>query len=836
MKPGDSFHRSGSVRLALVAGLVAISATGCPDNPYKASSWTKKLGGREHERAVQELEQLGDPSAIPDLGETWMDQGRVSVRDLQVIISLARPLKPEEAKEKFVTDYEEKGREASWDKALPFLMAALVQVDEANARLVDGATKAAEAMGEAKIPEGLGGLVSLLYRCKGESPDGKKTFEPPKYDGGKWDCANGALEERELTRKLSQAQIAAIKAMGKYDNEKAGAAAALTMIIGRKPPDHPRTAPGAAEKKALEENYTLFLSASGAAINSLGELKYDSAANTLILSLYKTPELASQLRRALVATGPKAKAELRKVLTGKHPEVEKLFVPAPSPKKNRMDYYCGDKKELPDDQCKPVSLRDFYAALVLGDFYDPDTIPDLLAALDNPPLPAFLDGMEADCAADGECPTQYNSVFDALRKIGAPSAAQRVRSMWMGSGAPAGPAPKKPPGRGAPAAPAAPSGPDLQTKVLAIGAYAFVSRDQVGVDELGKIAADNGAEDLLRKAAAESFARLARDPEDIKVLDVLADKYKKASVEKKKASEGKPKEDADKADKEFAAEKKKNDDAKAKVLAYTRDPNRKADEIKAVAKEAKDAEEKFKLAKKKHRDGTAQFKQLEADAKAYMGFARMFQMHIARIEIAIRCKDDLACYAKTLMMKPDDVVKNLCPTKGAKNCYIDDLDKWSKDERMGLHEGYVERAMLEIGKKGKSANSVKIKRENGTEVDMTDLLLEFVVSDNRIVRQSILLALPKIAKDPCTQCYAKLEAAIKSGQGKVALASLNLETTMLQHYFGWKNGTGGSSSSSSDSGTKTPEAPPPPPKKEPEKKAEPAKPPAKPAGKPPKRR
>jgi hypothetical protein len=236
-----------------------------------------------------------------------------------------------------------------------------------------------------------------------------------------------------------------------------------------------------------------------------------------------------------------------------------------------------------------------YAALVLGDFYDPDTIPDLLAALDNPPLPAFLDGMEADCAADGECPTQYNSVFDALRKIGAPSAAQRVRSMWMGSGTPAGPAPKKPPGRGAPAAPAAPSGPDLQTKVLAIGAYAFVSRDQVGVDELGKIAADNGAEDLLRKAAAESFARLARDADDIKVLDILADKYKNASIEKKKASEGKPKEEADKADKEFAAEKKKNDDAKAKVLAYTRDPNRKADEIKAVAKEAKDAEEKKAL-------------------------------------------------------------------------------------------------------------------------------------------------------------------------------------------------------------------------------------------------
>src|ERR1041384_573841 len=112
--------------LAMLAGLA-----GCPDNPYKAETWTKKLDDpRDAERAVTELEQLGDPSAIDKLGHAWVDQGK-PVRLLQVIISLARPLTPKEAKEKFFTDFEKTGRPANWERALPFLKRALSEVDEA---------------------------------------------------------------------------------------------------------------------------------------------------------------------------------------------------------------------------------------------------------------------------------------------------------------------------------------------------------------------------------------------------------------------------------------------------------------------------------------------------------------------------------------------------------------------------------------------------------------------------------------------------------------------------------------------------------------------------------
>src|ERR1700760_100780 len=103
-------RRNTMTRLAFVAlAIMLASQTGCPDNPYKAKTWTKKLHDpREAERAVTQLEQLGDPSAIPDLGQAWVEQGK-PVRLLQVIISLARPLTPKQAEDTYMTDYAQSG-------------------------------------------------------------------------------------------------------------------------------------------------------------------------------------------------------------------------------------------------------------------------------------------------------------------------------------------------------------------------------------------------------------------------------------------------------------------------------------------------------------------------------------------------------------------------------------------------------------------------------------------------------------------------------------------------------------------------------------------------------
>jgi hypothetical protein len=712
--------------LGRLAGLAVVaSLAGCPDNRYNAETWTKKLTEtREADRAVTELEQLGDPSAIEALGFAWQQQGRPG-RWLQVIISLARPLTPKDADKNNFTDYVSTGRPAHWEAALPFLKKALIEVDESNQRSVDSAVKAAEALGEAKLADGLEALIEI-----GQKP---------------------------VTKKLITAQIASLRAIGKYRADSAQAAAALLKVIDREPPPHPRTAKDQ-NRGQLDEHYTWYLKTTGAAINALAELQVPSAAKTLVLTMFRAPELFPVIRRALVASGPTAAEELRKVLAGTHPEVNQLF------KDKRLATYCGDRNDAPREQCQDVSVRTFYPAVVLGDFYDAKAVPELLAALKDPPLPVAY-------ADDQPTPnTQYNAIFDALRKIGAPEAAAPVRAMWMGD---AGKAGKRGAGPGA-------GDPDLSTRVLAISAYAFLSRDDAGVDELGKLAADNDGDPTLREEAALAFARLARTPRDIALLEGLAQKYREASAKKRAEADGKPKAAAAAADKELEKAKKAVEAARANSLKVSRESQRTIDEIKAAAAAATKADEDFKtVAKKAHRDAVAPFKAADMLAKQYKRYERLFQTHIARIEIAIRCKQDLACYAASLKLTPEQAANNAAP-------YIKDVKQWSKDEQLGLVEANVERAMLELGKRGAKASSY------------TETLLDHAKSDDRLIRQSILLALPKIAALPCRTCEAKLQAAIAAGAGKSTMTDLNLDTTMMKYYFGWAGGNTPSSTTADE--------------------------------------
>jgi hypothetical protein len=711
----------------LLMGLL-VGVAGCPEDRFNYKTWTKKLSdSKESDRAVSELEHLGNPDAIEALGQAWEDQGKPA-RMLQVIISLAPPLTPAEALKTNMTDYVKTGRPASWDKALPFLVKALTEVDEANSRSVESAQKAADALGEAKAEGGLDALIDIA--------------------------------SKPISKKLISAQISAIRAIGKYNGQKGKAVAALIKIIDRDPPDPPKTAkdPDKAKERemyrALEEKYGLFLGVTGAAINALADLQSPEAVKSLVFSMYRTPELFTQVRRALVASGPSAEDALRKILRNESAEVNQLF------KDKHLDTYCGDKNDYKADQCQPVSAKDFYPAVVLGDFYDPKSVPDLLVALGRPAAPQYY----ADDQPSGS--TQYNAIFDALRKIGAAEGADKVRNMWMGGKAP----PPPPHGHGHAAAPAPEAGaPDLTTRILAVGAYPFLTRDDTGVAELGKIAADNAADDNLRTEAATAFARLSHDAADIKILTDLAQKYFDAADKKNKEAAGKPKADADAADKEFDKAKKMLDDAKATELKATHDNSKTADDIRKATADRKKAEEDFKVAKKTHKDKTAPFKALDNTAKAYKGFARMFQTHIARIEVALRCKSDMTCYVGTLKETGDDAAKNC-------TAYIKDIKDWTKDEKLGLQEGEVERAMLEIGKQGPKATN------------LTDQLLDAAKSDDRLIRQSILLALPKIAKVPCDNCEKKLDLAIKAGEGKSTLGDLNLETTMLRNYFAWAGG------------------------------------------------
>ncbi|MGE5187276.1 MAG: hypothetical protein ACM31C_34750 [Acidobacteriota bacterium] len=559
-------------------------------------------------------------------------------------------------------------------------IAEVASVDDTSPRSVDAAVKAADALGAARRVDAIPALAALAQK-------------PP-------------------TKQRIAAQIAAFRALCKLDTARAKAAAPLRAIATRA---RPRTKD--------ETTLALHLGVTGAAINALAELRDPKSAPALVHAMYVDPELMMQSRRALVASGPRAKDELRKALRGDNADVNRLF------KAQKLDRSCGD-----DGTCHPVSARDFYAAIVLGDFHDPAVVPDLLAALARPALPAYyFDG-------DPSPATQRDAIFDALRKLGVPSAAAPVRALWAAR--------------------------DLRTRTLAIGAYPFVARDDRGLDELAQIMADNDADDTLRQEAATAYARLAHDVARIAPLLDLAQKYLDASAKKRAEADGDAKRAAETADHELARAKQKLDAAKQKALAVARDRSTTVDQIKAATEAAKQAEAEFKLARASHKDAVRPYREADAAAKAYRGYARMFQTHVARIAVVLRCKDDLACYGGTLALTPDAAANAVAP-------WIHDLAAWTADEKLGLVEAAAERAMLELGKRGARAEG------------QTAALLDAVAGDDRLIRQSILLALPKIAKLPCDDCIAKLDAAIAAGEGKVTLADLQLETQLLRNFFLW---------------------------------------------------
>ena len=142
---------------------------GRPKNPYKVSTWAEvlddpKTDPKDFDRAVLELEMLADPKAIPPLIRAWNKSGR-SKRLLKVMIDLARPLTPQEADAKFLADYHDAGRPASWPLVLPALETALDEVDPAKPGEVQNAILAAGALADARSCDAKAILVAAGGRA-----------------------------------------------------------------------------------------------------------------------------------------------------------------------------------------------------------------------------------------------------------------------------------------------------------------------------------------------------------------------------------------------------------------------------------------------------------------------------------------------------------------------------------------------------------------------------------------------------------------------------------------------------------------------------------------------
>jgi hypothetical protein len=188
----------------------------------------------------------------------------------------------------------------------------------------------------------------------------------------------------------------------------------------------------------------------------------------------------------------------------------------------------------------------------------------------------------------------------------------------------------------------------------------------------------------------------------------------------------------------------------ASIIAYGRLGRSAADaaplkeKIASYEASAKKWEAKAKSAKKDDDKANAEQEQATAQAQA-----DALKEGTYRIEIAEQCKQDPACYAAALDAKDVQVGKP------------------------GLAK--AERALLEIRKLGPKAASV------------TDKLLEEknIGTSERIVREGILLALPRIAPLPCKTCAEKMNKVMESQASQTTLDLLNTETRIMYHYFLW---------------------------------------------------
>lgn len=477
----------------------------------------------------------------------------------------------------------------------------------------------------------------------------------------------------------------------------------------------------------------------GAAIIALGKIKNQQAIPVLIEAMYRLPFFFKQIRRALVASGSKEVADrIGKILRHADPDVNALFT------EKQLDTYKGDpgKDPLPQNEWQKVSAMDYYASIIAGDLYDPTLVAPLLEALAREPVPAYY----VDSTPG---PVAQNAILDALRKIGSPEATPAVLEVWT-------------------------NGKD-DLKPIAANVFSFVSRNGseptkggTALEALARIAADDAADQTLRLEAAVSYGRLAASKEHVPLLIGLGKKYKDASDKAAAEANGPPKKAYEAAKVGYDAAKAKLDEAKAKVARAGGERKAPIELINTMTA----AKVEFDKVKDPFTKAKSAWKALDDKSAAYRGYQRVFETHVARIEIAIFCKQDPACYAATVdpAKKWEDKWAQVAPRLKALDSSIE-VEKYTEEEKKEVLAAEIERSMLELGKMGTQAAST------------TPVLLEAVKSDDRIIRQSILLALPKVAGKACKDCGPKLDVAIRAGEGKTTLGDLNFETQVLRSYF-----------------------------------------------------
>jgi hypothetical protein len=316
----------------VLASVMLLAVTACPSDPYDPQTWIKKLDDpAEAATALQKLQQLKDPVAIPSLGAFWRKHNYPS-KVLRTIIELADRV-----------DVDGKTGQVklgpTYGPAVPFLIEAIDNFDIGDQQSIDDASVAADALGRAiQAGENDEEITATLVNTA------KKIM--PKLSPGQ------------------RVRIAATRALG-YMKNSPRATDTLIEILGTDLKKQP-------------------ISLNAAAANALAEAASTRAIQPLLKAVFELPPIYQQCRTALAAIGEPVIPELIKIFEGKHADLEQYA------KENNFANNCSAGRG-PSTTCRAPGALRFKAAALLGDLRARHAVPMLTGALKSEPLPSFFD-------------------------------------------------------------------------------------------------------------------------------------------------------------------------------------------------------------------------------------------------------------------------------------------------------------------------------------------------------------------------------------------------------------------------------------------------------------
>jgi hypothetical protein len=230
----------------------------CEKDPNDPQTWIERLDERAGlNEALRHLERMDDPRAIKPLGEAWKKHNKQS-NILRVLISIAGK-KDAEGK-------------AHWGEAMPYLVDAVENFDQAAARSIDDAVVACDALGRSGDPQVVPTLLAAAQKPL------------PKLHPG------------------NQVRAACIRALGNFKDPKI--ADVLIRILETDP-----------EKQRIHLN--------AAAALALAESGEPRALPALVNAMYFIPAVFPQVRAAITRVGKPAIPKLMELFQEKDPEVAK---------------------------------------------------------------------------------------------------------------------------------------------------------------------------------------------------------------------------------------------------------------------------------------------------------------------------------------------------------------------------------------------------------------------------------------------------------------------------------------------------------------------------------